>query len=174
MKNKIFLAAILFALPLMADVRVRVRLGAGHPIHRTNRMVVVRPPRPALRPMRQSIVYAPPIVWNRTVVSLPGRDRLSREDSETINRQENWVDSTLDVNGRGNALFLNVDGRAHIDFAEVTFENGQVQVVDFREGRVESGTFQLLDFRDGRNVDSVRIIAKSQSPRSKLTVYLAK
>lgn len=174
MKSKVFLATMLMALPLMADVRVRLQIGAGHPIHRPGRMVVVRPMRPAIRPLGPSVVYAPPVFWNRSVVTLPGRDRLSREDSESISRREGWVDTTLDVNGRGNALYLNVDGRANIDFAEVRFGNGHVQVVDFREGRVERGTFQLLDFRDGRNVDSVRLIAKSQTPQSRLTVYLAK
>jgi len=174
MKNKIILATVLMALPLMADVKVRLQVGAGHPIHRPGRMVVVRPMPPAIRPLGPSVVYAPPVVWNRSVAALPGRDHLSREDSEIVSRREDWVDTTLDVHGKGNALYLNVDGRANSDFAEVRFGNGQVQVVDFREGRVERGTFQLLDFRDGRNIDSVRIIARSQTPQSRLTVYLAR
>ena len=174
MKNKIILAGLLMALPLMADVRVKVRVGPGHPIHRPGRTVIVRPVRPSAVIVRGPIVYAAPVVWTRTVVSLPARDRLSWEDSETITRREDWVDTTLNVNQRGNALYLNIDGRAHLDFAEVQYDNGQVQVVDFKEGRIESGTFRLLDFADGRGVNSVRLIVKSQTPRSKLTVYLAK
>jgi hypothetical protein len=136
--------------------------------------VIVRPGRPSAAHIRRPVIYAPPVVWTRSVITLPRRDRLGWEDSETIARREDWVDTTLNVNNRGIALYLNVDGRAHLDFAEVMFENGRVQVVDFREGRVESGTFLLLDFADGRNVDSVRLIARSQTPTAKLTVYLAK
>ncbi|MBL8241742.1 MAG: hypothetical protein JNM66_30240 [Bryobacterales bacterium] len=174
MSNRFLLAGLLLALPLIADVRVKVRVGPGHPIARPNRTVIVRPVRPAAVVVRNPVVYAAPVVWTRTVVSLPARDRLLWEDSETITRREDWVDTTLHVNNRGNALYLNIEGRAHLDFAEVLFENGQVQVVDFREGQVERGTFRLLDFADGRAVNSVRLIARSQSPRSKLTVYLAR
>ena len=172
--NKLLIAGFLLALPLVADVRVGIRIGPGHPLARPGRTVIVRPARPAAVVVRQPIVYAAPIVWTRRVVSLPGRDRLNWEDSETILRREDWVDSTLNVNNRGNALYLNIEGRSHLDFAEVQFENGQVQVVDFRNGQLQSGTFLLLDFANGRRVDSVRLIAKSQTPRSKLTVYLAK
>jgi hypothetical protein len=49
-----------------------------------------------------------------------------------------------------------------------------VQVVDFKDSQVESGTFMLLDIANGRTVTGVRLIAKSQSPESKLTVFLAK
>ena len=151
-----------------------MRVGPGHPIHRPARTVVVRPARPAAVVVRGPVVYAAPVVWTRTVVSLPSRDRLLWEDSEVITRREDWVDTTLNVNNRGNALYLNIDVRARLDFAEVQFDNGQVRVVDFREGQVEKGAFRLLDFADGRTFNSVRLIAKSQSPLSKLTVYLAK
>lgn len=174
MQLRLFLAGFLLAIPLAADVRVKVRVGPGHPIARPHRTVIVRPARPAAVVVRRPVVYVAPVVWTRTVVVLPARDRLLWEDSEVITRREDWVDTTLNVNNRGNALYLSIEGRVHLDFAEVEFENGQVQVVDFREGQVERGTFRLLDFPDGRRVDSVRLIAKSQSPRSKLTVYLAK
>jgi len=77
MKIKIILAGLLVALPLMADVRVKVRAGPGHPIHRPGRTVIVRPVRPSAVVVRNPIVYAAPVVWTRTVVSLPSRDRLS-------------------------------------------------------------------------------------------------
>lgn len=171
--KKLLTAGLLLALPLLADVRVGIRIGAGHPLARPGRTVIVRS-RPAPVVVRAPIVYAAPIVWTRRVVTLPARDRLLWEDSEVIHRREDWVDSTLNVNNRGNALYLNIEGRSHLDFAEIHFDNGQVQVVDFRNGDVESGTFLLLDFANGRHVNAVRLIAKSQTPRSKLTVYLAK
>ncbi|MBI2684752.1 MAG: hypothetical protein HYX27_00435 [Acidobacteria bacterium] len=174
-KRKLFLAGMLLTIPLFAaDVRVRINLGAGHPIVRPNRMVIVRPIRPSAVVVRGPVVYAPPVVWVSRAVPLPPRDRLLAEDSEVIHRREDWVDSTLNVNNNGKALYLSVDGRAHLDFAEVQFGNGQVQVVDFREGMVQAGTFPLLDFADGRHINSVRLVARSQTPRSKLTVLLAK
>ena len=172
--NKLLIASVLLALPVIADVRVGIRVGAGHPLARPGRTVIVRPARPAAVVVRTPIVYAAPVVWTRRVVTLPARDRLLWEDSEIITRREDWVDTTLNVNNRGNALYLNIEGRSHLDFAEVHFDNGQVQVIDFNNSNVERGTFLLLDFANGRQVNAVRLIAKSQSPRSKITVYLAK
>lgn len=174
MHRRLLVIGALAALPLLADVRVGIRIGAGHPLSRPGRMVIVRPVRPGAVVVRGPVVYAPAVVWTRTVVALPPRPRLLWEDSETIARREDWVDTTLNVNNRGNALYLNIDGGAHLDFAEVMFGNGQVQVVDFRESRVESGTFLLLDFANGRRVNSVRLVAKSQTPQARLTVYLAR
>jgi hypothetical protein len=172
--NKLLIASVLLALPVIADVRVGIRVGAGHPLVRPGRTVIVRPARPAAVVVRTPIVYAAPVVWTRRVATLPARDRLLWEDSEVITRREDWVDTTLNVNNRGNALYLNIEGRSHLDFAEVHFDNGQVQVVDFNNSNIERGTFLLLDFVNGRQVNAVRLIAKSQSPRSKITVYLAK
>ena len=172
--NKLLIASVLLALPVIADVRVGIRIGAGHPLARPGRTVIVRPARPAAVVVRAPIVYAAPVVWTRRIAALPARDRLLWEDSEVITRREDWVDTMLNVNNRGNALYLNIEGRSHLDFAEVHFDNGQVQVVDFNNSNVERGTFLLLDFANGRQVNAVRLIAKSRSPRSKLTVYLAK
>jgi hypothetical protein len=172
--KKILLAGLFLALPLLADVRVGIHIGVGHPLARPGRTVILRPARPAAVVVRGPIVYAAPMVWTRRVAVLPARNRLVWEDSEVIHRREDWVDTTLNVNNRGNAVYLRIDGRAHLDFAEVHFGNGQVQVVDFKDNQVESGTFMLLDIANGRTVTGVRLIAKSQSPESKLTVFLAK
>jgi len=164
------LIAALLAVSALANVRVNVRVGVGHPIRRPARTVIVR--RPAVVPAR--VVYAPPVVWTRTVVALPPRDRLVWEDSEVLTRQEDWVDTTLKVNARGDALYLRTEGRMQIDFAEVEFENGQVQVVDFNEAPLERGTFKLLDFKDGRKVESVRLIARARSQKARVTVLMGK
>lgn len=174
--NRTILATSLLlasAASAFADVRVNLRLGAGHPIRRPGRTVVVRPARPAVV-VRPNVVYASPVVFRRTVVTLPARDRLVWEDSETINRREDWIDTTLAVNQRGNKLFLRVNGRAQIDFAEVHFQNGNVQVVDFNEAALDNGTYSLLDFSDGRHVDHVRVVARARSREARLTVLMAR
>jgi hypothetical protein len=71
------------------------------------------------------------------------------EDSERIERNEDWVDSHFGVDSRGNALFFELQGRAQLNFAEVTFGNGSAQVVDFSETVRTPGTYKLLDFSDG-------------------------
>jgi hypothetical protein len=120
------------------------------------------------------LVYLPSLAWTARVVTLPVRDRLVWQDSETIQPEEGWVDSNFGVDDSGNALFLDINGSAALNFAEVVFANGNVQVVDFNEQTRGTGTFRLLDFNDGRHVKTVRILAKSDIDDTKLTVYLSK
>ena len=124
--------------------------------------------------VNRPLVFLPAVTWTRTVVPLPARDRLVWQDSETISRDEEWVDTNFGIDESGNALFLDIDGKAKLNFAEVTFANGNVQVVDFNEQTHEPGVYKLLDFADGRRVATVRILAKSESDDTKLSVYLSK
>jgi hypothetical protein len=105
---------------------------------------------------------------------VPPRERLVFEDSETITKDEGWADTNFGIDSPGNALFLDIHGRAKLNFAEVTFNNGNVQVVDFNEKTHGTGVYKLLDFADGRHVATVRILAKSESDDTKLSVYLTK
>lgn len=103
------------------------------------------------------------------------RERLVWEDHETLFRDEEWVEFTLDCNARGVKLWFEVkDGRTRIDWAEVVFENGDAQVVDFSERSIGPGLYPLLDFRDGRRVDHVRMVAKSVSREVKLILRMEK
>jgi hypothetical protein len=120
------------------------------------------------------LVYLPAVTWAPTVASLPARERLVWEDSETIESEEGWVDANFGVDGKGDALLLEVKGNAELNFAEVTFANGNVQVVDFNEKTHGTGLYRLLDFADGRHVKTVRLVALSSSEKTKLTVYLSK
>jgi hypothetical protein len=152
--------------------RSTVVVRPGHPIRRAvNRTVVVRAPRKTVV-VGAPLVFLPPVVWAASVVSLPPRDRLVWEDSELIRKDEDWVDCNFGVDQSGDALFLKIDGRAILDFAEVTFENGNVQVVDFNERTHGAGIYQLLDFRDGRHVKTVRMLARATSNDARLTLYM--
>ncbi len=84
------------------------------------------------------------------------------------------MDSNFGIDSEGNALFLQINGSADLNFAEVTFANGNVQVVDFNEATHGSGIYSLLNFADGRHVKTVRLVAKSESNETKLAVYLSK
>jgi hypothetical protein len=122
--------------------------------------------------VRAPLVFRPAILWVPAVIALPARSLLVYEDSEVIESDEDWVDTNYGVDQRGTALLLDVDGRAQLNFAEVTFENGEVQVVDFDDKSRDKGLYTLLDFADGRRVMTVRILAKSESPETTLRIYL--
>lgn len=175
MKKTILTGAFLLGtgLSAWAAVRVNIHLGAGHPIARPGRTVVVRPAR-ANVVVRERVTFAAPVAWTRRVVAVPARDRVVFEDSEVLRRQEDWVDTRLGVHGRGTRLLLRLDGRAAVDFAEVHFGNGQVQVVDFKEGPMESGTYGLLDFADGRAVEHVRLVARARTREARISVLMVK
>ncbi len=157
-----------------AGRRTTVVVHPTHPIRRSvARTVVVRPAR-ARVVVAAPLAFLPAVVWGAAIVSLPPRERLIWEDAETIGRDEEWVDSNFGVDRRGDALFLEIDGRAQLDFAEVTFENGNVQVVDFNDRIYKSGVYELLNFADGRHVKTVRLLAKSQTGKTTFTVYMKK
>jgi len=155
-------------------VRRTLVVHPGHPIRR------VLPANVVFRAARRTVVlnhplvYLPLLAWRASVVTLPARERLVWQDSETISRDEEWVDTNFGIDESGNALFLDIDGKAKLNFAEVTFANGNVQVVDFNEKTHDRGVYKLLDFADGRHVATVRILAKSESDDTKLAVYLSK
>jgi hypothetical protein len=146
----------------------------GHPIHRLlPREVVVHPARRTVV-VRAPLRYLPALTWRTAVVTLPPRERIVWQDTETITRDEEWVDTNYGVDGNGNALFLHLEGTAQLNFAEVTTESGNVQVVDFNEQSHGTGAYKLLDLGVGEHVMSVRILAKSESDDTKLSVYLSK
>lgn len=155
-------------------VRSRLVLYPGHPIRRVLPAEIVLRPAHRAVVVGRPLVFLPALAWAPTIASLPAQDRLVWQDSETIDKDEGWVDTNFGIDGSGNALFLDIDGKAHLNFAEITFANGNVQVVDFNEKKHESGLYRLLDFADGRHVKTVRILAKSDSDDTKLVVYLSK
>lgn len=146
----------------------------GHPIHRIlPAAVVVHPARVAVA-VRAPLVFLPALMWTAAVVSLPPRERLVWQDTESINSEEGWVDTNFGIDGTGEALFLDINGKARLNFAEVTFANGNIQVVDFNEKAHNTGIYKLMDFTGDRHVMTVRILTKSESEATKLAVYLGK
>ncbi len=154
--------------------RVALVVRPGHPIRRAlPAAVVIRPARRVVV-VRAPLVFLPAVVFTAAVVSLPARERLVWQDSETIASDDGWVDTNYGVDATGNALFLEVVGKADLNFAEVTFANGNVQVVDFNDKTHQAGVYKLLDFTDGRHVMTVRLLAQSKSDETKFSVFLSK
>lgn len=166
---KRLLIGTMLAWQAWAAVRVHIAIGAGHPVRRPLPTVVVRTP--VVLPAR--IVYAPTVVWApRPVRTLPAR--FEWEDAETLRRDEDWVESNLSVNTQGREIFLRTTGRVQINFAEVMFRNGQVQVIDFDERILTPGTHPLLDFKDGRHVETVRLVARARSREARVAALMLK
>ena len=149
--------------------RTTVTVRTGFPIHRTLPHVVVRP----ARVVRVTpAVYLSPVVFTAAVVtSIPANQVWHA--SEALEREDGWTDFTMNVDRRGDKLFLEVDrGAAEISFAEVVFENGEAQVVDFNERKYGKGRYSLLNFRDGRKIDHVRIVAQATTKETEITLRL--
>jgi hypothetical protein len=152
--------------------RTTIVVRPGHPIRRAlPRTVVVRPARTTVI-VGRPLVWLPAVVWHPTIVTLPPRERLLWQDSEDLIKEDEWTDLNFGLDKRGGALYLQIDGSAQLNFAEVTFDNGNVQVVDFEDKEQRAGVYQVLDFADGRIVKTVRILAQSNSDDSTLTLYL--
>jgi hypothetical protein len=169
--------------PPVPPPRVPVFINPGWPLKRPPRSVVVRP-RVVVRPLVQPRLYLPPVVFGGVVVVERydyrygrdygySRDRLVWQGSETLYREDDWVEFTLDCNTRGSRLWFEVvAGRLQVDWAEVVFQNGEVQVVEFPERSLGRGIYELLDFRDGRHLDYVRIVARATTREAQLTLWL--
>lgn len=155
-----------------AHGRTRMVVRTGHPIRRAMPITVVRAPRRAV--VVTGAVFLAPVVWAAYARPLPAREVIVWEDSETIFKDEGWTDFTLNVDDRGLRLFIEIVGKAQINFAEVVFENGDVQVVDFKDKSHGPGIYELLDFKDGRKVDHVRMLARAKSDEAKLILRMEK
>jgi len=153
----------------------RVVIRPGHPIRRAvNRNVIVRVPARAVV-VSAPLVFLPVIAFTTVAVAvtLPPKDRLLWQDSETIDKDEDWVESNFGIDERGTALYMDITGRAELDFADITFENGDVQVVDFNEKTYSTGLLRILDFPGRRNVKTVRLVARAKSNNAVFRMYLA-
>jgi len=151
--------------------RVHVTVQSGFPIRRELPVVVVRPgPAVLVAPH----TFLAPVVFGAAVVaSLPPSNHQVWKRTEVLEREDGWTEFTMNVDRRGDRLLLQIDhGAAQISFAEVVFENGSTQVVDFNDHTHRTGLYSLLDFRDGRKVDHVRVVAKSDTLRSEITLHL--
>jgi hypothetical protein len=146
----------------------------GHPIRRALPATVLLHTARVAVAVRAPLLFLPALMWTAAVVSLPLRERLVWQDTEAIAKDEGWVDTNFGIDGTGDALFLDINGKAKLNFAEVTFANGNVQVVDFNEKTHKTGIYKLLDFTGDRHVMTVRILTKSESDTTKLAVYLGK
>jgi len=109
------------------------------------------------------------------VATAPAADILVWEDGETINKDEDWTEFSLNADSRGTKLWLQVvSGKVQFDWPEVVFENGETRVVDMQEWAREPGYYELLDFKDGRKVDHVRVVARAKSDEARVVLKMEK
>src|SRR5262245_23477026 len=148
--------------------RRTVVVHTGFPVHRALPAVVVRPA-PVVRVVPR--LYLPAVAFGAVAVAtLPHTDWSA---TEGLDREDGWTDFTVNVDHRGRQLLLQItEGPAQISFAEVVFENGEVQVVDFNDRAHARGIYNLLDFKDGRKIDHVRIVAKAANDETAITLHL--
>lgn len=155
-------------------VHTRLVVRNGYPIRRVLPNTVVIRPAHRVVAVGAPLVFMPRLVWTPRIVTMPSSDRLVWQDNEEIDSDEGWVDTNFGIDDSGKALFIDLSNKAALNFGEVTFANGQVQVVDFDAKTHGPGFYKFLDFADGRHVKTVRVLAKSESDATKLTMYLSK
>ena len=156
--------------------RTTVVVRRGWPLRRPARTVIIHPARVAFRVAPR--VYLAPIVFTGVVIaaaSAPAREVLAWEDGETLSKDDDWTEFTLNCDTRGTKLWYEVaGGQVQADWAEVVFENGDTQVVDFNEKTHDMGLYPLLDFRDGRKVDHVRMVARAKTDQARVVLRMEK
>lgn len=166
--SAVLLFAFVFAFAAEAG-RTRVVTRTG-PRGRTR--VTVRTTRPAPVVRVTPRVHLAPVVFTATVVRTIPSNQVWH-DSEELERREGWTEFVMNVDRRGDRMFLEIDrGKAEISYAEVVFESGEAQFVDFNDREYGPGVYSLLDFRDGRKVDHVRVVAQAESREAEITLRL--
>lgn len=154
--------------------RTVVVVRRGWPLRRPSRTVFVHPARVAFRV--QPGTYLAPVVFAGVIVAavaVPVHEALVWEDGETLDKDDEWSEFTLNCDTRGTRLWLEVmHGKVQVDWAEVVFENGDTRVVDFAEKTHGPGVYSLLDFRDGRMVDHVRMVARAKSDQARVVLRM--
>ena len=152
--------------------RRRIVVHRGHPIRRAAALNVVIHPARRVVVAPAALTFLPLVTFAAVAATLPPRERLVWQDTDTIDKDDEWTESNFGIDDRGDALFLGVEGRVQLNFADVTFENGEVQVVDFNERTHGSGIYKLYDFPGVRNVKTVRLVARAESDEATLRLYL--
>jgi hypothetical protein len=141
----------------------------GHSNARASRLVHAAARRPPCNSLSDRTAARGAVVTTSAAVAKP-----TWEDAETLEREEEWTEFTLNADARGAKLYLEIDGNADLNFAEVVFENGDVQVVDFEEKNHKPGLYSLLDFKDGRKIDHVRLMARARTKEARVALVMAK
>jgi hypothetical protein len=133
--------------------------------------IIIRPffRRPVIVEPVVPIVPRPVIVEPPAVVSQPVWQSSA---SSNLYRGDGWVDKNIAVEHTGRKLFLNLDGEAKFDYAEVRFGDGQVERVNLQNRVYGDGEYAIANFGNERYVRSVHLLGRSESERSHVSFLL--
>ena len=170
--------------PRAAPPRVGLtsRGGAGHQGHtasspKNRRLpgIVPRKGSPAVGSVQRvaPVVFLPVLIAPVVLIALPAPDAVVWQEGEGLAPDDQWADTTWDVDAPGNALVMNIDGQVALDYAEIVFDDGTTQVVDFQSTTMNPGVYSLLDFSEERGVNNVRLVAQALTPTALVNLRLA-
>ena len=149
----------------------KVVVHTGFPIRRTLPLVVVRPPRVAIRVAPR--VFVAPIVFRPVVVVRPAPTLVVWSQAESFVPADEWTDVALTVGHPGTHLYFEVaGGPARVSFAEVVYADGETQVVDFADQSYSPGYYPVVTLERPRPVDHVRFVAFAGAPSVNLSFHL--
>jgi hypothetical protein len=154
--------------------RSPVYLYKGWPLKRPPRVALIRPAH-AGDSITPAVFLTPLAFKPVALTAVPPRDGLVWEDSEVLDKGDDWTAFTIHCDTHGQRMFLEIeDGKVQADWAEVVFDNGDTQVVDFAEKVQVPGLYTLLDLKDGRKVNHARIVARARTDEARLTLRMAR
>lgn len=127
-----------------------------------------------IRPFaRRAVIFAPvaprPVVIEEpTIINQPVQQSYASSGSYNIYSRDGWVNIDVPVEQSGRRLYLNLDGEAKFDYAEIKFGDGQVERVNLHNQVYNGGNIEIANFGRNRHVSSVDLRARSDSNRSHL------
>jgi hypothetical protein len=94
--------------------------------------------------------------------------------SVPLERDRDWTVVRFEVRESGTGLFLEVDGQAQFEGAEIWFADGEVRTIDLRSSIRGDGLFELADFGAAREVSRVRLEVRARSARARVGLRLGR
>lgn len=111
-----------------------------------------------------------PFAWLVSAPEPECTEGLCRE----LEGADGWQHIGFEVRDKGHGVYLDIQGRMQLRTAEVVFEGGELSRYDLAYARRDNGIFELKDFGVERNVLSVRMLVRSVSDRSTVTVRMGR
>jgi hypothetical protein len=117
-----------------------------------------------IRPFaRRPVIFAPGfpvaprqvVIEEPTIISQPVPQSYASSGLSNLYNRDGWVNIDVPVEQSGRRLYLNLNGEAKLDYAEIKFGDGQVERVNLHNQVYNGGNIEIADFGHNRHVSSV-------------------
>ncbi|HYM81805.1 MAG TPA: hypothetical protein VEY91_10415 [Candidatus Limnocylindria bacterium] len=105
-------------------------------------------------------------------VTAPFRAQPALPNSSHLSRDMGWTSLTFDVHEPSTAIFVEVQGQAQFDAADIVCSDGEIVSLPLRNSVRGQGMFALHDLGATKTVEQVRITARARSPQARVGLRL--